>query len=192
MRQITFTASRLLCSLGLLIILSASLDYLTISIPPEPNSPQWRLKVFSQLLSRGIVPFTGIALLLAGSWIGELRNSRRITKLPKMRLLSLVCACLLSLIFLLLMPLYVREVRTAQQAAIAKIEHQMNQAEKSPDDASAEQIQQRQQAAVREVESTGRKSIIRARARSLRLVVAYAVLSGFSLVSPNIFRSKSH
>ena len=254
MRRITFIASRILCVLGLLIIFSALLNYLVLGLPPKPDSAQWRLTVFGQLVSRSGVPFVGIIFLLAGSWVGELRSSRRITRLPKMRLLSLVFTCLLSLMFFLLIPPYISAVRTTQQVKINAVEDEATQAEKSLEDALAEQIQQersriqvllqdeamldqaiasgeiqdtqivllqrfrddlnalerylndrakadqkapkaeiqqQRQEAIRAVETSGRKAIIRVSGRSFRSATSYACLAGLSLVNPNILRSQS-
>lgn len=199
MGRITFITSRILCALGVLTIFSALVDHLNLVLPPEPDSVQWRLTVFIQLVDRGSVPFVGITFLLAGSWVGELRSRRQATRLPKMRLLSLICACLLSLMFFFLLPLLRINLRAMQEAQINAIELRANQEEEnlSLKDALPEQIQrersrieQQRQEGIRGVESSIRQTTIRVTLQNLRLVFAYAVLGGLSLVNPDIFKSQ--
>ena len=143
MRRTISITSRILCTLGLLIIFAALVDYLTLLLPLfESNSAQQRLAAFHRLVSQGSVPFAGIIFLLAGSWVAELRKSRKITGLSKTRLISFVCACSLSLMFFLLIHPYTSDVRAIEQQAISAIEREANQMEQNIEDTLTEQSQQ--------------------------------------------------
>ena len=55
--------------IGVILILSSLLDYITLAIPFQPLNAEWQIGFTGQIVDRGIVPMVGIAFLLVGYWI---------------------------------------------------------------------------------------------------------------------------
>jgi hypothetical protein len=113
----TVLASRALKAVGIIITLSALLDVLISSIPYQLLERDWQIDFVTQFVDRGIVPLVGIVLFLTGCWIdsiaGLLPERKRIWQDP--RLWALILSSLLGLLFLLLFPLHLNNVRLAYQ-----------------------------------------------------------------------------
>jgi hypothetical protein len=126
---------------GLIMIVSALLDFIILALPFNALQRPWQLNVTTQLVDRGIVPMVGIALLVAGYWIG---NSIGVSSEPRsswqdLRFWAFLLSSLLGLIFLLLVPLHFNNVRLQSDENIKQIEQRADQAE-TQIDARAQQI----------------------------------------------------
>ena len=71
-RQFSSVAARTLKVVGIILILSALLDCIVLSLPGETSdmiNRGWQLAAATQIVDRGIIPLIGIALLLTGFWV---------------------------------------------------------------------------------------------------------------------------
>lgn len=119
---------------GLLLIVSFLIDAITLLIPSTPPfSPLdrgWQLNVTTQLVERGFIPMLGMALLFAGSWMDSLQDSSQEGKLWQVvKLGALVLSGILGLVFLLIAPLHINNVRLASSQTLEQIQQQASQAE---------------------------------------------------------------
>lgn len=115
---------------GIVTILSSLLDFLILLLPPDLLNPQWQLNVTTQIVDRGIVPFVGIALLLAGFWIDRSvgKSGQPANLLFDLRFWSCLVASVLGLVFLLLAFLHINNVRITARDALGRVEQEASQA----------------------------------------------------------------
>ncbi|MDY6804168.1 MAG: HpsJ family protein [Cyanobacteriota bacterium] len=130
-RQSSQIASITLKVAGGVMILSSLLDFIVLTFPVQINNPGWLIGLATQLVDRGIIPMVGIALLLAGFWIGSASvgpqdNPKKILDL---RLWALLLSSLLGLIYLLLFPVHLNNVYRAQNQTLEQINEQATEAE---------------------------------------------------------------
>lgn len=136
-------ASRTLLVVGLVLVLSALVDYLVLLIPPDFSERGRQIALASQFVDRGVVPLVGITFLLLGSWIQTALEGGRSRSLNRSaRLGSMVLAMLLSLLFLLLVPLHFNNVRLQKNASVEEINAQATQAQSNLDQAVQAQLEQ--------------------------------------------------
>ncbi|NES82411.1 MAG: hypothetical protein F6K10_13940 [Moorea sp. SIO2B7] len=114
---------------GIIIIISSLLDYIILAIPFKPLEQTWQIAFTTQIVDRGIIPMVGMAFLLVGYWMesnvgGGSGGQGSVVKLPVFLLASI-----LGLIFLLLVPLHLNNLRSASSDILAKIEQGAGQAE---------------------------------------------------------------
>ena len=115
--------------IGVILILSSLLDYLTLAIPFEPLRAEWQISFTGQVVDRGIVPMVGIAFLLVSYWIETSAGSTNKKPTFDVRLPVFILASLMGLIFLLLVPLHINNLREAQSTAISQINQGAGEAE---------------------------------------------------------------
>ncbi len=140
-RVISAPAALISKLVGTILILSFLLDTVTLLIPSSPPfSPLdrgWQLSATTQLVERGFIPMLGIALLFLGSWMDDrvdAQGSGQPWQLVKLG--ALVLSGILGLVFLLVAPLHVNNVRLASNEGLQRIQQQASQAEtqlSSPD-----------------------------------------------------------
>jgi len=95
-------ASRILKTVGIIITLSALIDFFILPIPYRLLDRQWQLAFTTQFVDRGIVPLVGLALLFAGYWIDNAVggvDERRSGRTRELRFWALLMASLLHLVF---------------------------------------------------------------------------------------------
>ncbi|MGB3401284.1 MAG: HpsJ family protein [Microcoleaceae cyanobacterium] len=117
---------------GIILIVSALVDYLILAIPPNLSNRSWQLTTATQLVDRGIVPLVGMALVLIGSWMDHAAagGTQKPTKpLLDLRFWVAIIACVLGLMYLLLFPLHLNNTRIARAEALSQINQQATQAE---------------------------------------------------------------
>ena len=115
--------------IGVILILSSLLDYITLAIPFQPLNAEWQISFTGQVVDRGIVPMVGIAFLLVGYWIEASVASTNKKPTFDLRLPVFILASLMGLIFLLLVPLHLNNLREAQSTAISQINQGAGEAE---------------------------------------------------------------
>ncbi len=115
--------------IGVILILSSLLDYITLAIPFQPLNAEWQISFTGQIVDRGIVPMVGIAFLLVGYWIDTSVGGTNKKPSFDLRLPVFILASLMGLIFLLLVPLHLNNLRQAQSTAITQISQGANEAE---------------------------------------------------------------
>jgi len=112
------------------LILSSLLDMLILPIPYQVMNRQWQIDFVSQVVDRGIVPLIGVILLMVASWIDSvagLAGDRK--KIFDPSLGALIISSALGLMFLIMIPLHLNNVRVSQAEAITTIQQQASQAE---------------------------------------------------------------
>ncbi|MBS0017940.1 MAG: HpsJ family protein [Arthrospira sp. SH-MAG29] len=130
-RQFSFQASSSIKLVGLILILSAIVDYLVLLFPPNLTDRGWLIQTASSLVDRGVVPLVGMALVLMGYWmdsvLGNTPKSRK--NIADLRLWVGILASLLGLLYLLIFPMHLNNTRLARRDALSEISQQAAQAE---------------------------------------------------------------
>ncbi len=113
---------------GAILVLSSLIDYIALAIPPNFLDTTWQINFTNSLVDRGIVPMVGMCFLLVGYWMSTSDSSGAMAKLD-MRLPAFILACILSLTFLLLVPLHLNNLSQASAKVLTQIESGANEAE---------------------------------------------------------------
>ena len=133
-RQFSSVAARTLKVVGIILILSALLDCIVLSLPGETSdilNRGWQLAAATQIVDRGIIPLMGIALLLTGFWVDSSTGvsvERRNFWLD-LRFWALLISSLLGLIYLLLVPIHLNNTRLELKDTLAQVDKEAGQAE---------------------------------------------------------------
>ena len=119
---------------GIILIISALIDYVALAIPFDALNPnvgvQWQIDYIGGIVDRGIIPLIGIILLLLAYWIDcNAVDSPKKSSLPDLRLPIFLLASVFGLIFLLFAPLYWSNLNKAEDNLIARIEQRATQQE---------------------------------------------------------------
>lgn len=145
MKGINSLAARTLTIVGIVLILAVLLDYLVLLLPPGDYGRQWQIARATEFVDRGIVPLVGLGFLLTGSWLSAQAERGALKGIQIARVASLVLASLLGLLFLLIVPLHINNVRMAQTDAVKRIEEEASNAQKSVGNVVATQLEQERQ-----------------------------------------------
>ncbi|WP_414577906.1 HpsJ family protein [Anabaena sp. CCY 9402-a] len=111
---------------GIILIVSFLLDFLILLFPFQPTDRIWQINVATALVDRGIVPLVGVGALFTGYWMQEASDG------PKgfdFRFPVLILSSILGLIFLLIFPLHLNNVRQASTQTVNQISQDADQAE---------------------------------------------------------------
>jgi flagellar biosynthesis GTPase FlhF len=133
-RQFSSVAARTLKVVGIILILSALLDCIVLSLPGETSdmiNRGWQLAAATQIVDRGIIPLMGIALLLTGFWVDSSTGvsiERRNVWLD-LRFWALLISSLLGLIYLLLVPVHLNNTRLELKETLVQVDREAGQAE---------------------------------------------------------------
>ena len=133
-RQFSSVAARTLKVVGIILILSALLDCIVLSLPGETSdlfNRAWQLAAATQIVDRGIIPLMGIALLMTGFWVDSSSGvsiERRKVWLD-LRFWALLISSLLGLLYLSLVPVHLNNTRLELQDALAQVSREAGQAE---------------------------------------------------------------
>ncbi len=133
-RQFSSVAAQTLKVVGIILILSALLDCIVLSLPGETSdflNRAWQLAAATQLVDRGIIPLMGIALLMTGFWVDSSSGvsiERRKVWLD-LRFWALLISSLLGLLYLSLVPVHLNNTRLELQDALAQVDREAGQAE---------------------------------------------------------------
>lgn len=133
-RQFSSVAARTLKVVGIILILSALLDCIVLSLPGETSdilNRAWQLAAATQVVDRGIIPLMGIALLMTGFWVDSSTGvsiERRNVWLD-LRFWALLLSSLLGLIYLSLVPVHLNNTRLELKDALVQVDREAGQAE---------------------------------------------------------------
>ncbi len=133
-RQFSSVAARTLKVVGIILILSALLDCIVLSLPGETSdilNRGWQLAAATQIVDRGIIPLMGIAMLMTGFWVDSSSGvslERRNVWLD-LRFWALLISSLLGLIYLLLVPVHLNNTRLELKDALTQVDKEAGQAE---------------------------------------------------------------
>ncbi|MBE9225743.1 hypothetical protein IQ264_09945 [Phormidium sp. LEGE 05292] len=145
-RPLSPPAALILKLIGLICILSFLVDAITLLIPFNPTDRGWQINLTTQLVERGVIPLVGMAFLFAGVWIDSVADtSGKGTPVWQIvKLIALVLSGILGLLYLLIAPLHVNNVRIQANTAIQRVDEQAKQAETQlSSDAFKTQVEQR-------------------------------------------------
>lgn len=133
-RQFSSVAARTLKVVGIILILSALLQCIVLSLPGETSdflNRGWQLAAAIEIVDRGIIPLIGIALLMTGFWVDSSSGvsiERRKVWLD-LRFWALLISSLLGLVYLFLVPLHLNNTRLELKDALAQVDREAGQAE---------------------------------------------------------------
>ncbi|MDQ2100021.1 MAG: HpsJ family protein [Tychonema bourrellyi B0820] len=133
-RQFSSVAARTLKVVGIILILSALLDCIVLSLPGETSdilNRGWQLAAATQVVDRGIIPLMGIALLMTGFWVDSSTGvsiERRNVWLD-LRFWALLLSSFLGLVYLSLVPVHLNNTRLELKDALVQVEREAGQAE---------------------------------------------------------------
>lgn len=131
---------------GGVTILAALVDFLVLLLPPDLLNRAWQINTTTQLVDRGIVPLVGIALLFTGFWIDSFVTGKRnrTNLILDARFWTCLLACVLGLIFAILTPVHMNNVRLQSQDALTQVTTEATEASTQLEQRlSAEVTQQR-------------------------------------------------
>ncbi|NER49487.1 MAG: hypothetical protein F6J92_22885 [Symploca sp. SIO1A3] len=117
---------------GVIMIVSSLLDYISLAIPPKIDSSnalrEWMWVTTTQVVNQGIVPLVGIAFLVVGYWIANsIGNSSRE---PKSHISwTFVISIVLGVVFLILALLHTSNTFDRAAKANERIKEQATQLE---------------------------------------------------------------
>jgi hypothetical protein len=126
-RFASVNASLILKVVGIVLIVSFLLDFLILLLPFQPTDRVWQINLATALVDRGIVPLVGLGALFTGYWIDSASEGG--SKGFDLRVPVLILSSILGLMFLLIFPLHLNNVRQASTQAVNQINQQAEQAE---------------------------------------------------------------
>ncbi len=126
-------AARILNLVGVILILSFLLDFVTVLFPFQPLDQLWQLNFTTHLVEPGVIPMVGLALIFAGYWIGNSASDSPANPKPwlDLRFWAILFSILFGLLFLVLFPLHVSNIDRASNQAIAQIDQKASNDETS-------------------------------------------------------------
>jgi hypothetical protein len=130
-RPITPFISRALKTVGMIITLSVLLDFIVLSIPYQLLDRQWQLGFATQVVDRGIVPLVGLALLFTGYWVDSTsgQSRERLAWWKNLQLWAAILASVMGLMYILLFPLHLNNVRLNDATMQERVGKEAEQAE---------------------------------------------------------------
>ncbi|MBD2500866.1 hormogonium polysaccharide biosynthesis protein HpsJ [Anabaena azotica] len=126
-RFASVNASLILKVVGIVLIVSFLIDFLILLLPFQPTDRGWQINVATALVDRGIVPLVGLGALFTSYWIDGANDGT--AKGFDLRLPVLILSSILGLIFLLIFPLHLNNVRQASTQTVNQITQDAEQAE---------------------------------------------------------------
>lgn len=127
-RATSSNSSLALKVVGLVCILSFFVDFAILLMGFSPTDKQSQIGFTTGIVDRGIVPMVGLGMILASYWMdGAEQGSDRSG--INLRVPSLLLSSLLGLMFLLVFPLHLNNVRQASTQRVNQINQQAEQAE---------------------------------------------------------------
>jgi len=116
---------------GLMMLVSAVFDYIMLAIPFNIGQPEWLLNFVGQMVDQGIRPLVGLCLLSVGYWIANRQNDAKDARFSftDLRFWGMVLASILGLMYLLLVPIHLNNVRVATDQALQQISQKASQAD---------------------------------------------------------------
>ncbi|WGV27769.1 hormogonium polysaccharide biosynthesis protein HpsJ [Halotia branconii] len=128
-RFTSFNAALTLKVVGIILILSFLLDFLILLLPFQPTDRAWQINLATALVDRGIVPLVGLGMLFVGYWMNEATSDSDRPQAVDLRFPALILSSVLGLIFLLIFPLHLNNVRQASAQTVNQINQDAEQAE---------------------------------------------------------------
>jgi hypothetical protein len=112
--------------IGIVCILSFFVDFGVLLLDFSPTNKQLQVGLVTTIVDRGIVPLLGIGTIFVSSWMNNAEDRPQGLDL---RLPALILANLFGLMFLLMFPLHLNNVRQASTQRVSQISQDAQQAE---------------------------------------------------------------
>ncbi len=112
--------------IGIVCILSFFVDFGVLLLDFSPTNKQLQVGLVTAIVDRGIVPLLGIGTIFVSSWMNNAEDRPQGLDL---RLPALILASLFGLMFLLMFPLHLNNVRQASTQRVSQISQDAQQAE---------------------------------------------------------------
>lgn len=122
-------AGRTLKVVGIILILSFLIDFIILLLPFQPTDRTWQINLATALVDRGIVPMVGLGMLFSGYWADSFANDGSGSFGIDLRIPALILSSILGLMFLLIFPLHLNNVRQASTQRVEQINKQAEQAQ---------------------------------------------------------------
>ncbi|MBW4651799.1 MAG: HpsJ family protein [Kaiparowitsia implicata GSE-PSE-MK54-09C] len=124
-----YIASRALIVGGIVIFLFALVDMIIQPIPYQWGDRTWQIAFAAQVIDRGLVPLVGLGMLFTGHWIDTQVEPGRLPRPPlaTARFWAAVLASLLGLLYIVLFPLHLNNVRANNEAAQLRLAEEVEQ-----------------------------------------------------------------
>ncbi|NET01174.1 MAG: hypothetical protein F6K62_22200 [Sphaerospermopsis sp. SIO1G2] len=113
---------------GVVCILSFFVDFAILLMGFSPSDQQSQIGFTTGVVDRGIVPMVGLGMILAAYWIDGFGQDGDHSGL-NLKMPSLILSSILGLMFLLIFPLHLNNVRQASTQRVNAISQQAEQAE---------------------------------------------------------------
>jgi ABC-type multidrug transport system fused ATPase/permease subunit len=113
---------------GIIFTLSFFLDFVILLFPFQPTDKGWQINLATALVDRGIVPMVGLVMLILGYWVESTEDGGR-SKSIDLRFPALIISSVLGLMFLLIFPLHLNNVRQASNQTVDRIGQEADLAE---------------------------------------------------------------
>lgn len=109
--------------IGVVLILSSLLDYITLAIPLNSQSSQWQIGLVTSIVERGIFPLVGIGFILIGYCIDNLNDATPSKSFEfNLQIPLYILATIMGLMFLLMVPLHLNNLNGAKINALNQIQ----------------------------------------------------------------------
>jgi uncharacterized membrane protein YccC len=112
--------------IGIICILSFFVDFGVLLLDFSPTNKQVQIGLVTAIVDRGIVPLLGIGTIFVSSWMNSAEDRPQGLDL---RLPALILASVFGLMFLLMFPLHLNNVRQASTQRVSQISQDAQQAE---------------------------------------------------------------
>lgn len=123
--NVTAFTALILKLFGVIFILAALIDFVTLAIPLQLGDQQWQLGFVTGIVDRGVVPMLGMSLLTIGYWVDstlKINNPNYKASKFDLRIPTYILAILLGLMFLLFVPVHLINLNQAKAEAVRQIE----------------------------------------------------------------------
>ena len=127
--KVSSFTSLCLKTIGGILILTSLLDYLTLAIPFQPSDIQWQITFTSQIVDRGIVPMVGIAFIVLSYWVESNISKETKNKGFDLKPPAFILSLFLGVIFFLLVPLHLNNLRIISSQNLAQIDASTEEAQ---------------------------------------------------------------
>ena len=130
MNQIAaMNAARTLKVVGIILMLSFLIDFIILLLPFQPTDRSWQIDLATALVDRGIVPMVGLGMLFSGYWADSFASDVSGSSSIDLRIPALILSSILGLLFLLIFPLHLNNIRQASTQRVEQINKQAQQAQ---------------------------------------------------------------
>ncbi|MFM5983019.1 MAG: HpsJ family protein [Sphaerospermopsis kisseleviana] len=127
-RVSSFNSSLILKVVGIVCILSFFVDFVILLLGFSLTDKQVQIGFTTALVDRGIVPLVGLGIISAAYWLDNLETGGDRSGLD-LRLPSMILASILGLMFLLIFPFHLNNVRQASTQRVNQISQEAQQLE---------------------------------------------------------------